>query len=72
MNDERDELELSSAVLVDGARVTSAGVLELETYDVDDPHEPAPALLLELGEYVVVEYTLDGLSVRVGPCEAAA
>lgn len=73
MNDERDELDervLSSAIACDAVRVSSAGVLELATYDVDDPHEPPPALLLEPGEYVVVEYACNGeLVVRVGPVE---
>jgi hypothetical protein len=64
-----DGLELSSAVLVDALNVSSAGVVELETYVHDDPNEPTPALVLELGEYVFVQYTVDGLIVRVGPMQ---
>jgi hypothetical protein len=62
-----DELELSSAVLVDRCNVSSAGVVELASYEHDDPDEPMPALVLEPGEYLLITYAPDGLVVRVGP-----
>jgi hypothetical protein len=60
----RLELRLApSAIRCDAVRIIGLGVLELVHYDVDEPE----AMLLEPGEYVLVELGADGtLTVHAG------